>query len=245
MPKLGDATAIKIGSTTVSKVYQGTTQVWPTGAPPAPSAYLNTVLSRASTPDPNPSYAFPFLFKAKLRGPQTTGTGDQTIVSQYAASNRAFNLVRRGTSGVMTLNVTTDGATLIGLSGGTIDIDKVNPIYIAMTYEDTGSNTYARRYLSADGVSWTLYSTLTSSARVTAPIFNSTQVLRIGGKDADSSIGRWDDRIYWVEMRTGLDPAAGTLQWRFDATEHSSGTSWTDPRGLTWTITDAAALVHE
>ena len=46
------------------------------------------------------------------------------------------------------------------------------------------------------------------------------------------------------DPKTVVVPNTGLL-WRFDASEHSTGTSWTDPRGRTWTVTPAASsIVH-
>ena len=45
------------------------------------------------------------------------------------------------------------------------------------------------------------------------------------------------------DPKTTIVPNAGLL-WRMDPSEHVSGNSWTDPRGRTWTLTDAARIVH-
>jgi len=46
------------------------------------------------------------------------------------------------------------------------------------------------------------------------------------------------------DPKTVVVPNTGLL-WRFDASEHSTGTSWTDPRGRAWTVTPAASsIVH-
>ena len=53
----------------------------------------------------------------------------------------------------------------------------------------------------------------------------------------------WGGRIHYVELRTGLNPAAGSVLWRFDANDYpGTGTVYTDPRGRTWTLTSAAAI---
>ena len=69
---------------------------------------------------------------------------------------------------------------------------------------------------------WTSYSTLDTGAAVT--IFDVTTLLQVGGLFSAGS------RLYSAEMRTGLDPAAGTVLWRFDASEYpGTGLSYTDP----------------
>ena len=54
------------------------------------------------------------------------------------------------------------------------------------------------------------------------------------------------DRIYSVEARSGLDPKAGTVLWRFDANDYpvtGGGMSYTDPRGRVWNINTAGAII--
>lgn len=70
--------------------------------------------------------------------------------------------------------------------------------------------------------------------------------VRIGSLDND---GTWTaiflGRLRSVECRTGMDPSAGTIIWRFDPAEHPPGsTDWTDPRGLRWIIRNPTAIVH-
>ena len=72
--------------------------------------------------------------------------------------------------------------------------------------------------------------------------FDSSSVMRIG-QYPGGSMWSAGDRIYSVELRTGLDPAAGTVLWRFDANDYpGTGTSYADPRGRTWTLTNALAI---
>jgi hypothetical protein len=91
---------------------------------------------------------------------------------------------------------------------------------------------------SSDGTVWQVGATRDTGA--TVALFDSASVIRIG----DASITPpFDGRIYSVELRTGLDPVAGTVIWRFDADDFSgTGTSYVDPRGRTWTLTDPAAI---
>ena len=71
--------------------------------------------------------------------------------------------------------------------------------------------------------------------------FDSTGVVRVGAHTVSTE--PWLGRIYSVELRTGLDPLAGAVLWRFDADDYpGTGTVYTDPRGRTWTLTSASAI---
>ena len=83
---------------------------------------------------------------------------------------------------------------------------------------------------SVDGATWTPLGSPKSAAIV--PPFNADTPLEIGAQHV-GTYHIWDGRIYWVEMRTGLNPTAGTLLWRFDADDYPGFdvSSYTDPRG--------------
>jgi hypothetical protein len=74
-----------------------------------------------------------------------------------------------------------------------------------------------------------------------AHILNTSGELYIGSLDGASSF-----RIYWAQLER-LDASGNVagLVWRFDANEaptDATTTSWTDPRGRTWTVNSAAAI---
>ena len=109
-------------------------------------------------------------------------------------------------------------------------------IELAATLRATGTNIEARGHHRPTGGSWTTAGALNTTA-FTGTIYDSYAHVRIGQDSTDI----WDGRIYHAEMRTGLDPAAGTVIWRFDAEEHpGAGTAYTDPRGRDWYLDTAA-----
>ena len=101
-----------------------------------------------------------------------------------------------------------------------------------------------RALISDDGETWSIggpnpgwvgaYAPLTSFADSPSPMTIGTA----------SATFLHPGRIYWVQAEQ-LD-ATGTvtgLVWRFDADDYpGTGTSYTDPRGRTWTLTAAAAI---
>jgi hypothetical protein len=68
-------------------------------------------------------------------------------------------------------------------------------------------------------------------------------VMQVGGRTTGTGLpDRWPGNLEWAEMRSGSDPAAGTLLWRMSVAEYTSGVTWTDPRAEPWTVTTAGAL---
>lgn len=202
------------------------------------AAYLTPTIGTATTPDPGP-LPNPCTFVFKVRGP--IGTSGQRIVSHWpTAGNLSWTLYRRNDLNRIGALVSADGTTTA------LQIEPSSPI---VTHEiehlaysltsDNGANSVARSWGSPDGgATWQPLAPL-SGARVTP--FDSTGPVRIGAQGTATAL--WDDRIYSVELRTGLDPAAGAVVWRFDADDYpGTGTVYTDPRGRQWTLTSAAAI---
>lgn len=103
-----------------------------------------------------------------------------------------------------------------------------------------GANSF-QAITSNDGVAWTNWGAEVDSLEdvTMSDTFLSDAPLRIGAgvDDAGAFLRNFQGRIYSVEMRTGLNPTAGTLQWRMfasDATVVTGNADWTDPRGRTW-----------
>lgn len=210
------------------------------------SAWLEPQVARATTPDPG-VIPYPFNYTCKIRGTQSNTATDWYFASQGAASGSySYEFSRRGsaTSSLTGAYLSKDGTTRTVCGIGT-PVDKVNPQFIGATFENNVGDTATRAslYSSTNGVTWTFINVTNTS--LSSPIFDSSDVLRIGGRANDTATGRWDDRVYWVEVRSGIVPGVGTLLWRFDAAEVPVGaSSYTDPRGLTWTLTSAAGIVR-
>jgi hypothetical protein len=85
------------------------------------------------------------------------------------------------------------------------------------------------------------FAAMSSGQTPTRDVHDSHGVVHLG---ISGTTDRWTGRIYWVELRTGTDPTAGTVIWRFDANDYpGTGTTYVDPRGRTWTLTSASALI--
>jgi hypothetical protein len=215
--------------------------------------YLTPTVGTVTTPDPGP-LPNDFVVVFKVQGPTTAtapATANQTIASQYDADPQRSWLLRRVfTNGQLAWTFTPTGtaAAATGRSSPTtatpITAGADEYVAIANTFNDGlggGTPGHVSAYRSTDGgATWTPQGTTTNWVATTA--FDSTGPVRVG---AWSTTGdKFYGRIYWCELRTGLDPAAGTVVWRFDADDYPGGsvTSYTDPRGRTWTLTAAAAI---
>ena len=114
---------------------------------------------------------------------------------------------------------------------------------VAVDFAVAGGNQTTTVLRSLDGgATWAQASTRTDAAIVP---FDANTVMRVGAGSAAGS-AKFEGRIYWCELRSGLDPTGGSVLWRFDAADYQGGggTSYVDPRGRTWTLTTAAAIVR-
>jgi hypothetical protein len=233
MPLIGDSTAIYIGASAASAVYVGGVKVWPT-TPVWTNSYMDCTVGTVTTVDPGVPPAQTIIL-AKLRGPVT---GNKTICAQALNTGNLMSWgLRRGSAQMIYTAYatgTTSGSSRAPAAPAPTQADE----YIGIAVDRAVSG---QTYTSTNGTSWTAGA---SAAGVTSTPFDTTVDLKIGTSEYQIGLPIWDSRIYWCEMRTGLSPTGGTVLWRFDANDHVSGTTWTDPRGRTWTLTTAAAITH-
>ena len=217
--------------------------------------HLYAPTGTASTPDPG-VLADTMTLIFKIRGPADFSGQDRNIAGQGAASpNQSWRVNRRGTTGATGLlggywsanGTSYSGAFMAATTSAGTGVDRQSPQIQAIGFQRTAvPNVSVRTSHSLDGgFTWTSTGSVTASDQGGIP-FNGTDPVTVGRAGSGSS---WDNRIYWVECWSGFDatgtsPRQGTMLWRFDATEHVSGTSWVDARGLTWTLTNASAIVE-
>lgn len=201
--------------------------------------YLDASVGRAFMADPG-VLPQPCVFVAKVLGPVTAGgVTNHTIVAQYDADpQRAWLLRRTEVTGAIVVTFTPTGNAAGATSRSVVGAAPTQgDEWIAISIQQTGS-TILTAYRSNDGVTYTQTGTRTDAAVIP---FDSNGSVRIGAYTAAQEI--FDGRIYSVELRTGTNPTAGTVQWRFNADDYpGTGTSYVDPRGQTWTLTTATAI---
>jgi hypothetical protein len=234
MPVLNTADKLNLGSVTVDAAYLGTTKVWS-------AAYLTPTVGTVTTPDPGPLPP-QHVVVWKATGPLNSTPINQHIAAQFDADPQRSYSFQRNRSGYVRTLFSGDGlaagATAHARTAPNITGIETKISYLAIAVDLTVQRLTC--YTSPDGVTWTQFNSGTTP--VLTP-FDSSGVLRIGGY-APTGVERWNGRIYWVEMRTGVDPAAGVVQWRFDPNDWHTGTTFTDPRGRTWTLATAGAITR-
>jgi hypothetical protein len=190
--------------------------------------YLNAVVGTATLPDPGPLPSqVTFVWKAQSDLP-LTGESDQHIASQDGTPDqggmRSWNVYRPAFgldhwfwlqspdpwgSGLVQHGVQEAPAT------GEIE-------YLAMAVTHAPVLTTHLYRLVND-----VWTEIGAGATNPSPpvLLDSTSPIRIGR--GMNGAGGWKGRIYWVELRTGLNPAAGTVLWRFDAADDFTDSDWT------------------
>ena len=207
------------------------------GIPP-PAAYLTPTIGQASTPDPGvPPADFTIVFK--VRGGNMVTGGPDAICSQWYVEPQSSWLLDRiayNTRGTRWVIVPT------GMYASSVQTFATHQVVtgadeeLAVSVSRGASATVDTGWIKGPS-GWTMGPS--ESFPTTAVPFDSNALVRIG----TTGFAHHPGRVYSVEMRTGLDPTAGSVLWRFDANDYpGTGTSYVDPRGRTWTLTDATAI---
>jgi hypothetical protein len=205
------------------------------------TAYLNPTVGTATTPDPGPLTAT-FTIVFRVQGPSTS-TG--TVTAQYETSGQFSWAVKRlNTDGRLNVQTSANGTSLAGnalVTAGAVTAGVDEYLAVSVTLNNgSGFQAIAVKRSTNLGVSYTQVGTTTVATNVP---WDSTSVVRVGA-DTGGGSNKWNGRIFAVEMRDGLDPVAGTVLWRFNAADYpGTGTTYVDPRGRTWTLTSASAIV--
>ena len=236
---LADVSVVKLGTTAISKVMHGTNLIWQ----PLPPHLVPTV-GIVSTPDPGliPTEC---VVVAKF---YVTAWNDSINTDIVYHGNGGGSMAWRWAfyGGLLYAQIYPDAWTgRPDWSANSTDLTNagVTPghdIWMAVTFDlDNGAGAIAvRPYVSTNGTTYTPIAATTTQTPNVTNTFDTADPLRVGGND------KLNGRIYWAELRSGLNPVAGTIQWRFDAAEYpGTGLSYVDPRGKTWTLSNASAIV--
>jgi hypothetical protein len=197
--------------------------------------YLNAEVGYASLPDPGPFPAEATVIWTARSNLPLTGPGDEHIASQDGTPDqgekRAWNVYRPafGLDHWFWLQSPDQSGWgsdlvqhLVQQLPATGEVE-----HLAMTI-DQAPVLSVRLYREVDG-QWAPVGPAQSQPGPIAMV-DSPSPIRIGR--GMNGAGGWHGRIHSVELRTGLDPAGGTVLWRFDAA---------DPTG--WTLTSPDAIV--
>jgi len=211
------------------------------GTPAFIDGYLDPMVGTVTTPDPGPLPAGSYTFVVETVGPVNT---NGTIVGQAEnhATDRSWIFQRIVANGNLNFLIYTAGTATptLNRATGVQAISGGREILAGAVTVDNGGGLGSLATWRKVGGVWSSVSTANATAPLTT--FDSSQVVRVGG--ITNTSGRFEGLIYSVELRTGTDPNAGTVVWRFDANEYpgEGASSYTDPRGRTWTLATPSAI---
>ena len=198
-------------------------------------SWLEPMVGTVTTPDPGP-LPNECMFVYKVRGPSNRGG----VASQYLGGTDSAYFFIRQQAGTNEFATSSDGT-----SGTSVNLGSASPAstgndqWLATSRHDNGTQAWLETWQSDDGVAWTSYTV--GGTIASQPIYNSTAPVEIGS--IGTGVLAFNGRIYSVELRTGLSPTGGTVLWKFDANDVPVGaTTYTDPRGRQWTLTNPAAV---
>lgn len=201
--------------------------------------YLTPSVGTVLTPDPGPLPA-EHTFVFRVRGPSS---GSGTVAAQMVNFGQyAWRLERRQADWVLVtmMGDATQQSTSLITRPAPSGSDETLALSVVM---DNGAARLLTAWVETEGE---LVPAATANGGAVNPVHDSTDQLRVGAWSTTAApVSVFNGRIYSVELRTGLDPTAGSLVWRFDADDYPGGdaTSYTDPRGRTWTLSAPGAIV--
>lgn len=209
--------------------------------------YLASPTGRAATPD-NTDFTISqnVNIVAKISVDSFAGA-DRYIAAQRATgSDISFGLFMSGPN--LQFRVSITGSAYTGSVNTTADLSALGiptniDFYVAATLElDNGSGQNVRTlYYSLNGKQWVQLGTNSTDSGAIITVFNSTASMGIGSLAAGSAASRWEGRISYVKLRTGLVPDQGVVKFDFDMNSWSSGNSFVRG-GRTWTAVPGAAF---
>lgn len=158
------------------------------------------------------------------------------LVSKYVDFQQSWRWYAF-TTGVQ-IDISANGSSDTGAIGPSPGYTDGTTGWIRVTWRKSDRRT--QFFTSADGTSWTQSGTNQTTSG--SGIFNSTSALVLGSLDSGGSNFNLNGRIYYFELRDGID---GTIVAKFDPTAVTrTGTrtpnTWVSDTGETWTVNGSA-----
>jgi hypothetical protein len=222
---------------------------------PVAGPYHEPLLGKITTPDPGAVPSPSFTIVAKI-----TNLRDVYIAYQSAASGVGdwWNDYNPFT---FMANLRVDPATNWTLPWFTIG----DPVYSGNDVINTGTydqnltatvpywafvvtltpNYTLHLYWSVDGTNWVAAAYNNDGYGAKTPWVTNYPITIGPTQSFDPPYNTPKGSFYWVEMRSGTNPNAGTVQWRMDVAEYVNGSAWTDARGRTWTLSNPASIISD
>ena len=206
--------------------------------------YIDPAIGYVATPDAA-AWTMPGDFNLAARAILPAATGaNRFLACQWPSAppgDQAF-LWFITTAGIMQMTLRAPSlaqSTANILTAAEVNAFGASPVYIGVRCRASTGRFAA--LTSTDGIFWTEVGTPVTTTTFPSGITNSATPLHIGSRSVTGT-DRYNQRIYWVEMRTGLNPGAGNLVFRCDASDWSTGTYWYDRRDVQWSLSAAGAI---
>ena len=220
----GTGTAVQDGTKWVGKF---------TGS--APGFFTPGLLTTPDTADLQITSDVVFVAKVKIN--TVAAATSRMIINQRGTTTDVAFSWFLGAGGHSVFRASTNGTAFTttnnapGLLPSWVDNGDIVTLSASLDVDNgAAGHTYTTKILGPNG--WELIGNNTV-AGLFGTGFNSTSLLRIG-QQTGGSPATFDGTIYWVEMRTGLDPDGGTVIAKFNANDYVSGTTTTSG-GRVWT----------
>ena len=228
------------------------------GITPGTAGYVtpnSPINQKATTPDTaNLQITTDVVITARLRFSGSSADGMWLVGHDTAAvGGKGWQLVFSDATQTMVFIFSANGSLITSIQnignfnyGGT-----TTDVYVGVKIQRNVSGvSRAQAIRSLDGgVTWQDYGTAKTGTAISST-FNSTGGLTIGIPPDGEGTANFKGRVYWIEMRQGIVPGAGTPIFRFDASDAppATTTSWTDIArpgftARTWTLSNATMLV--
>lgn len=220
MPLLSTATKVYTGAAAASKVYMGTTQVWPWPVPPLPAMFVfpSVTGNQLTTPDAA-ALRLTGDYEFVLRVQPTTWrpAANKAMLARYflTGDQRSYRWYL-GSSGALSMVASIDGVNALTVVTSTSQVpDDGAARWLKLTRtQSTGVHRY---YTAPDATTEPSTWTQLGSDRpgTTSALFPGTAPLTVGGYNTGADA--WAGRIWRVIMRNGV---AGTVV--FDMNEDNA-----------------------
>ena len=215
--------------------------------------HLNPASGLVSTPDQTRMHVdadMTWLFRVDINN--FTNMAERPFASQRDTSNNIGWSAGMRNGSQFVLAVSTNGTTETSAVGADLSdyiatdvggavVPEVRTLAATLDLDDGAGHHVISYYIMDEGsLIFIPIDSVQINGAIATSLFNSTALVRIAAR---TGLTNYDGRIYFAEMRTGLDPLAGTTRWRFDAADWSgSGLTHSDGRGDIWTQTGAGTL---
>lgn len=160
------------------------------------------------------------------------------LVSKYLSTGNQESWRWYVYSAGMQIDISSNGSAESGANVGPMPFGDGETGWVQVTWRKSDRRT--QFFTSSDGAAWDQLGTDQTTSG--SGIFDSTSQLVLGSLDSGGSNWNLNGKIYYFELRDGID---GTVVSKFDSTDVTrtdtrTPTTWEAPTGETWTVNGSA-----